>query len=988
MINTKRNFWLKFAMLLLIVNFACPIRVASGDQLHTPGYYDVNVRKLYAAQDYKRARKLLEQGLKTYPTNSTLNQLMGMYYLRHNQYEKARYYLYRGVRYNSGNHEAKRYLLAVEERTRNYSSAICYINELLEVQPYDKALWLKKIGIYRLQGNIQEADRLLQRLVDIFPNDTDLRNRLKGRMEEDLKQAKDQRNLQRGIASLRRMIKNDPSEMENYLTLSNLLLQAGRPDDALAVTSEALAEQPGSLLLAEKKASILAGMRRYDEAKEYIKSYQQRYGGSGTMGQMLNSIEEEAAGYALNNDPFLLYSRLYAKKKSADALDFLLNTSVSRGYTSDALYYIGEAKKMRGETPELLYKEYEIYKRIGNERKAMPLLEKILKKQPRNTDVADELANYRSKEASDLMLTQNYAEALPLLRFVRDHAADKDLKQSAMNKMYTCYFDMRQYDNAAAMLDSIRAAFPQQDNIVLRMVDVLNKDGKTPQALAMLESELDKTSDDTRRALYLNAYEETAIPYIKSLMAAGATKKAMKQVEALLRYYPASPEGLLYAINASALLNNDANFAMYTKMALGYYPNDLRFRIKGATMLRQQGNPGEAIVSLLPLLDEYTNDSLLIGAFSEASDEMAHMRMKEHKNEEALQVLNTALRYDANNQALLLSKGLAFEALKQYDSAFVYKNRYQPTLMEVAQHKENLDWLQNKSYANQITVEYRQARYGEEDMLTSVATLGYTRLLPRNNYSLRLNYAGRDGKLNDNLSELNYGPGGVGVQLQAEWEHRFNEKTTGRINVAGATKYFPRIAVNVGVDRQLGVSWLAEIHAGYRQVELYSKRFEYMKPDTLTEGGWIVGGWDKNFKSVLLLGAGLTKSWEQFSLGGKLDGLMYGSQLTVNGSLTGAFMPSGSRLKKLVASVSAGTAPQSEVIDVAYPNMFKKLNTSVSFGGTYLLSKNLTFNLMGSWNTFSIANVARVGTATDYVDTTSHQYKNLFSVDGTLVLSF
>ena len=58
------------------------------------------------------------------------------------------------------------------------------------------------------------------------------------------------------------------------------------------------------------------------------------------------------------NDPYVLYGKVYETSKSDEALDYMLNTAVTRGYNDDALYYLAEAKRRRGEQTSLLYKEY------------------------------------------------------------------------------------------------------------------------------------------------------------------------------------------------------------------------------------------------------------------------------------------------------------------------------------------------------------------------------------------------------------------------------------------------------------------------------------------------------------------------------------------------------------------------------------------------------------------------------------------------------
>ena len=69
-------------------------------------------------------------------------------------------------------------MVDVEDDSKHYSSAICYINELLEFQPYDRDLWRRKISLYRKLHNNVEADAALERLARIYPNDSLVRNDL------------------------------------------------------------------------------------------------------------------------------------------------------------------------------------------------------------------------------------------------------------------------------------------------------------------------------------------------------------------------------------------------------------------------------------------------------------------------------------------------------------------------------------------------------------------------------------------------------------------------------------------------------------------------------------------------------------------------------------------------------------------------------------------------------------------------------------------
>ena len=112
----------------------------------------------------------------------------------------------------------------------------------------------------------------------------------------------------------------------------------------------------------------------------------------------------------------MLYGKFYETSKSDEALDYMLNTAVTRGYNDDALYYLAEAKRRRGEQTSLLYKEYLVYKRMGNTAKAYTLLSNLVKMNPEDADLADEFARNQLQQASELVSDGFYAEALPYLK--------------------------------------------------------------------------------------------------------------------------------------------------------------------------------------------------------------------------------------------------------------------------------------------------------------------------------------------------------------------------------------------------------------------------------------------------------------------------------------------------------------------------------------------------------------------------------------------
>ena len=370
----------------------------------TPEQYAQIVQEHFANEEWEAGKELLEEGLQKYPNVSDLEWLMGKYWFHEKNYDQSRYHLVKAIDDNYNNVNAKHLLVDVEDITENYSSAICYVNELLEVNPYWRGLWRRKIELYRKQNNDVEADRLLKRINQIYPNDTILRKDYIYSMEVGYQQIKKGGNRKEAIEKLTELIKVSPQNEEYYLDIINLHLQEGNREAALGWSSNGLAAIPGSGALIVKRASILSELARYPEALVFIRE-QMRRNNSPAIRRMYNDLLMEAARAEKQRDPYVLYGMAYeGGNKNKEALDYLLNTSVTRGYTDDALFYIREAKKQYGNNDKgILYKEYMLYRQMNEDDLAYSTLKKMYEMYPDDYDITLAMSAQHMKKAEKLM---------------------------------------------------------------------------------------------------------------------------------------------------------------------------------------------------------------------------------------------------------------------------------------------------------------------------------------------------------------------------------------------------------------------------------------------------------------------------------------------------------------------------------------------------------------------------------------------------------
>lgn len=959
-------------------------KTSDDDSIHTPDYYAYNVRQAFKKGNWNDGKRLLDEGLKVYPDETNLNQLAGSYYYHQKSYDDSRYYLIRSVRADQSNVEAKQLLVNVEDSTKNYSSAICYVNELLEVNPYWKGLWRRKIQLFRKQGNVEEANRLLHRFCKIYPNDSTMRRDQGGYLEEEYLEAKNKGDKKAIINTLSELVRFNTDNEEYYLALSNQLLQDGKETEAIEVAERGVSNLPQSSNLAIKKASILAGQARYSEALTFTEACMKK-NRSGKLASFYNELRLEAARSEAKRDPYVLYGKVYEAQKSQEALDYLLSTSITRGYYEDALFYINETRKRTGETPALLYKAYIVNKRMGNERTANNLLSKLYERTPNNPDVADELARLRLEQAARYMDDESYTEALGYLQFTADNAVDQELIEAAYNRMVTCYTNLHRYKDADEVLETLHNRFPERSNYVEKKANLMTLRNHTKDALDFLYDTAQNTSDDLDRLTVVSAYEEIAVPYIKSLNNLGATGRAYNESERLLELLPSSELGLHYAVNTSAQLRDWEAFDNHVAAGRRYYPDSHFYLVKQASILQRQENYTDALELLRPELDEYMGDTLLINAYSENSCDWANALIKRHEPDSAIVVIDSALVFNPQNRDLLYTKGLAYEALHQYDSAYVYQKYYQPSFLEASEYRHHLNSLQSRGYRNNLRLEYLQSRYGDEDVLTSVATIEYSRKLKddKNTITGRVNYAGRDGDINGSYATTQV-PGGTGFQIQGEWEHKFNTKWTGMINAAWANKYFPDLMANVRLTRTFKNEWELEAHGGYRRINTYKKDFEF---DTSTNE-WTFSNWDKQQQNLFNVGVGAAKTLNDFWVNAKVDGYLLHKKPYFNVTAQGKYFLLGDGRTCIQAVGGVGSAPEAAVLDYAMPNSFEHLNTMVGLGAQYQIHPHVTLGVQGEWHTFYSQTNGRIGTQTNYTDIIKSTYKNLFNVDFQVLISF
>ena len=223
--------------------------------------YFEEAKKDLAEQNFTKAAKMSWRGLQISPQDLDLKTILGKSNLELGRYDTARYVLKQVYLKNRKNIAILQYLVTIEQTTKRYSDAICFVNELLEITPYSKAWWLRKIAIYKEMGNFEEAERALKRIYQIYPEDTEIKEAYTYIMIGDGDKAVKEKKYDDANDIYKVIIDNNPANKQAYLGIIRNELLKGNPEAALQFTNRSLLEMKDDRELIEKKKWFIRKVR-------------------------------------------------------------------------------------------------------------------------------------------------------------------------------------------------------------------------------------------------------------------------------------------------------------------------------------------------------------------------------------------------------------------------------------------------------------------------------------------------------------------------------------------------------------------------------------------------------------------------------------------------------------------------------------------------------------------------------------------------------
>ena len=897
--------------------------------------YVVLVSKKFNKGNWKEGKELLDKGIKESPTNSDLIMLLGKYYHQAKVYDKARYELVKAIEITPTNIDAKEILINVEMETKRYSSAICYVNELLEVSPYAKRLWKKKIELYTLQGNQREADRLRKRLFYIFPADVELKQDYVYALEVEANQSKEVGDFDKSIELSKQLLREFPTDVEYYLEIINNYLKVGDTYNALSFTDRGLHLFPTNKKLIEKKIGILEELMRYDELLAFLKH---------------NRLKEKYDYYLLEiarnkkmQDPFALYSNVLKNSPSnEEAFNYVFNYLIGNQQYEEALTVLSSYKRVKGESKTLTLKELQVYTRLGNSAKIRSLTKSLYHQDNSDVDIVSAYEKVVLEEAKGYMLEERYDDAINQWLLI-GNSNDEEIKHLAEVGLYQAYSKKGDYNSALHILNTWDPVETKDYSVLQKKSELYFKKRNYLAALSAYE-EIFVNALPEQRVFYLKGYEELCTAIVKSKNEDFLYQESLHIVKRWLVQDPTNKTALKYAFNLSIQVKETTEEALgYLQIGVQTYPEEVFFKAKLAEFEGKKVEDYAPIYAALILeLEKTPYHELLLDTYAEISEKYGMQLIKENKVELVIEKMNEALTYLPTSRALKYIKGLALEKQKKYAEAYEYQSFYEPSLIELKDFKEHLRFLKTKVAKNEINMQYLSSKL-EADSKTSrsIASFDYTHHGINNSYTAGINYTGREQ--------------GRGIQGYVDWTKSWKKRVNSVVSVAFADAFFPKLAVNGSIAKEFDIlNGLAfEIGGGYR-------KFQDDPTDTINKD---------NLFNLLL---GVTKETELFRLNARWNNFFMGGEWMYNLAVNARYYLSSPK-NYITALAGVGSSPDVELIDYQLYNRFSVLNTNVGGGFGYMLYTNVNLSMIGVWYNYKAEN---------------RQYRNFYNLYFTVNVAF
>ena len=367
--------------------------IESSDNLYKDAKREIDLKH------YQKAINLCNKAKDISPHNLDIHLLLGRAFSLAGKIDSARYELNFVIEKNPKYRDAYIYLINLEAIACNYLQALEYADQGLKYFPNDRDILLKKLDIYRKEGDWMEANKMADYLYEHFSTDAYIRSVFLDFKLDLARQYSHRGYIEIAKRAYESVLEQDPMNKEALQAIYALDVRSGNYESSLEYVNRALTATPNSYEFLMKKVAILDAMSRYLEAIEVVEKLSKLYKGNPEVHKLNIYIRMEAGRFFLNSDPYTQFQAVLEKDPgNTEALNYCINIAFSRGLLSEALRWVNYGLKNSPNDRELLKKKLGILEQEKNYGQAAIIAERLYKEN-RSQLVKDEFIELKLQSA-------------------------------------------------------------------------------------------------------------------------------------------------------------------------------------------------------------------------------------------------------------------------------------------------------------------------------------------------------------------------------------------------------------------------------------------------------------------------------------------------------------------------------------------------------------------------------------------------------------
>lgn len=472
-------------------NYQSALEQVNDELAAHPGSYDLLMHKLGILQDmhaYAEALSTLQEILRKYPGDAkarTLETSLRM--------EAAAYYanmdpytLYGGVlEKNPGNREALDKLIGYSMARGAYAEALAWINRGLKVSPNDTRLLGLKMDILERDHKYGSAAALAMMLYQRAPN-PELKERLVLLQTATGREYLAQQQYDLALASFESALKVSPGDSTVLNLLTNTYISQKNTVAALKTLDQALTYYPDNAAFLLKKSSVLADAGKYEEAAAITAQLAARYPSDERFSSSLVEMRLTSARNLMKAEEYDLAKQqlalvLAAAPSNADALDYMINMQTATGKPDSALYYANTALHYYPDNRDFLLKKASVLQEMHAYNEAAAIAADLMTRYPYTIKYKQAYVNSLMSAGTDYQRNQQPDSALAMFNQV---LALQPKDSMALLYSINILNGQQRYDSALAYTAQGMKYYPDNEAFLMkRAITLENKKDFTAAAL-------------------------------------------------------------------------------------------------------------------------------------------------------------------------------------------------------------------------------------------------------------------------------------------------------------------------------------------------------------------------------------------------------------------------------------------------------------------------------------------------------------------------